>query len=165
MPLHTSVCNSFFLSFSFILSFFHVIWFRSFTHLCKRQGECSVLSSQNILLYTYTATAVQTYTKTERLPCWQDFPLEFLLQAATTLQWRHDERDGVSNHRRLYCLLNRLLRPRSKKTSKLRVTGLCKEKPLVTGGFPSQRASKAENISIWWRHHEGSCRNDSFRYS
>ena len=24
---------------------------------------------------------------------------------------------------------------------------------LVTLGFPSQRASNAENISIWWRHH------------
>ena len=41
------------------------------------------------------------------------------------LQWRHNERDGVSNHQRLDCLLNRLLRYRSKKTSKLRVTGLC----------------------------------------
>ena len=25
--------------------------------------------------------------------------------------------------------------------------------PPVTGGFPSQRASNTENISIWWRHH------------
>ena len=41
----------------------------------------------------------------------------------------------------------------SKKTSNLRVTGLCKGNPPVTGGFPSQRASNAENISIWWRHH------------
>ena len=41
-------------------------------------------------------------------------------------QWRHYERDGVSNHRRLDNLLNRLFRRRSKKTSKLRVTGLCK---------------------------------------
>ena len=41
------------------------------------------------------------------------------------LQRRHDERDDVSNHQRLDCLLNRLFRPRSKKTSKLRGTGLC----------------------------------------
>ena len=40
------------------------------------------------------------------------------------------------------------------RTSKLRVTGLCDEKPPVTGGFPSQRASNAENVSIWWRLHE-----------
>ena len=27
-------------------------------------------------------------------------------------------------------------------------------KPPVTGGFPSQRASNAENVAIWWRHYE-----------
>ena len=41
------------------------------------------------------------------------------------LQWCHNERDGVSNHQPHDCLLNRLFRHRSKKTSKLRVTGLC----------------------------------------
>ena len=44
-------------------------------------------------------------------------------------------------------------RCRSKKTSKLRVTGLCEGKSPVTGEFPAQRASNAENVSIWWRHH------------
>ena len=37
------------------------------------------------------------------------------------LQWRHNEWDGVSNHQPHHCLPNRLFR--SKKTSKLRVTG------------------------------------------
>ena len=41
------------------------------------------------------------------------------------LQWRHNDPDGVSNHQHHGCLLNRLFRRRSKKTSKLRVTGLC----------------------------------------
>ena len=40
-------------------------------------------------------------------------------------QWRHYGRDSVSNHQLHDCLLNRLFRRRSKKTSKLRVTGLC----------------------------------------
>ena len=35
---------------------------------------------------------------------------------------------------------------RSKKSSKPRVTGLCE-------GNSPQRASNAENVSIWWRHH------------
>ena len=39
-----------------------------------------------------------------------------------------------------------------RKTSKLRITGLCEGNPPVTGIFPSQRARNAENISIWWRH-------------
>ena len=51
------------------------------------------------------------------------------------LQWRHNERDGVPSHRRLGCLRNRLLRRRSKKTSKLRVTGLCEGNPQVADGF------------------------------
>ena len=42
-----------------------------------------------------------------------------------TLQWRHNERDAVSNHQPHDCLLNCLFRRKSKKTSKLRVTGLC----------------------------------------
>ena len=70
-----------------------------------------------------------------------------------SLQWRHDEHDGVSNHQRFDCLLNRLFRPRSKKTSKLSVTGLCDGNSPVTGEFPAQSASNAENVSIWWRHH------------
>ena len=72
-----------------------------------------------------------------------------------TLQWRHNERDGVPNHQPHHCLLNRLFRCRSKKTSKLRVTGLCAGNSPVTGEFPAQMASDAENVSIWRRHHEG----------
>ena len=45
--------------------------------------------------------------------------------ANRTSQWRHNDHDGVSNHQPHGCLLNRLFRRRSKKTSKLRVTGLC----------------------------------------
>ena len=44
-------------------------------------------------------------------------------------------------------------RHRSKKTSKLRVTSLCEGNSPVTGEFPAQRASNAENVPIWWRHH------------
>ena len=42
-----------------------------------------------------------------------------------TLRWRHNGRDGISNHQPHDCLLNRLFRRRWNKTSKLRVTGLC----------------------------------------
>ena len=71
-----------------------------------------------------------------------------------TLRWRHNERDCVSNHQPHYCLLKRLFGRRSRKTSKLRVTGLCEGNSLETGEFPAQRASNAENVSIRWRHHE-----------
>ena len=51
------------------------------------------------------------------------------------------------------CIRNRLFRRRSKKTSKLRVTGLCEGNSPVAGEFPAQRTSNAENVSICWRHH------------
>ena len=73
--------------------------------------------------------------------------------AARVLQWRHNEHDGVSSHQPQDCLLNCLFRRRSKKASKLRVTGLCKGNSPMTGEFPAQRAINAENISIWLRPH------------
>ena len=75
--------------------------------------------------------------------------------AAGSLQWRYNGRDGVSNHQPHHCLLNLLFRCRSKKTSKLRVTGFCAGNSQVTGEFRAQMASNAENVSIWWRHHYG----------
>ena len=68
------------------------------------------------------------------------------------LMWRHDGRHGVSNHQPYDCLLNRLFRRKSKKTSKLRITGLCAGNSPVTGGFPVQMVSNAGNVSICWRH-------------
>ena len=62
-----------------------------------------------------------------------------------TLRWRHNGRDSVSNHLPHDCLLNRLLRRRSKKTPKLCITGLC------AGNLPG--TGNAENVSISWRHH------------
>ena len=52
-----------------------------------------------------------------------------------TLLWRHNERDSVSNHQLHDYLLNRLFRRRSRKTSKLRVTGLCAGHSPKTGDY------------------------------
>ena len=86
-----------------------------------------------------------------RFPHWHDCSNA---SADITLQWRHNGCDSVSNHQPHDCLLNRLFRHRSKKTSKLRVTGLCAGNSTGTGEFPAQMASNAENVSIWWRHHD-----------
>ena len=71
----------------------------------------------------------------------------------SSLGCRHNGRDGVSNHQHHDCLLNRLFWCRSRKTSKLRVTGLCVGNSPGTGEFPTQMASNAENVSFWWRRH------------
>ena len=60
--------------------------------------------------------------------CWQWHPgllrCSVVNNTVNTWQWRHNEHDSVSNHQPNDCLLNHLFRRRSKKTSKLRVTGL-----------------------------------------
>ena len=65
-----------------------------------------------------------------------------------SLQWHHNECDGISNHQPHHCLLKRLFRRRSKKTSKLCVIGLYAGNSPVTTEFPSQMASNVENVSI-----------------
>ena len=42
---------------------------------------------------------------------------------------------------------------RSSKKHQSSTAGLCEGNSPVTGEFPAQRASNAENVSIWWRHH------------
>ena len=76
----------------------------------------------------------------------------YTFNAISTLLWRHNGRDGFSNHHPHHCL-NRSFRCRSKKTSNLRVTGLIAGNSQGTGEFSAQMASNAENVSIWRRLH------------
>ena len=73
----------------------------------------------------------------------------------TSLQWRHNGQDEALNYQPHDCLLNSIFRRKSKKTSKLRITGLCAGNSPVTG----EMTSNAENVPIWWRHHAGSMNN------
>ena len=77
-----------------------------------------------------------------------------LLLAFSSLQLRHNGLDGVSNHQSHDCLPNCLFRNRWTKTSKLRVSGLCAGNSPVTGEFHAQMASYAEDVSLWWSHHD-----------
>ena len=80
----------------------------------------------------------------DRLLVYLLLPSEF-----PSLQWRRNGHDGVTSHQSHDCLLKR----RWKKTAKYCVTGLCAGNSSVTGEFPTQMVSYAENVFIWWRHH------------
>ena len=70
-----------------------------------------------------------------------------------SLQWRHNGRDGVSNHEPPDCLLTRLFRHKDKKNIEApRHWPLC-GKFTGIGEFPAQMARNAEKVFIWWRHH------------
>ena len=118
--------------------------------LCIWISKCIFLKENVDILIVFLlkfATDGLTHHTPWKNACWSYF------FPGLALQWCHNERDGVSNHQHLDCLLNRLFRHRPKITSKLRVTGFYEGNPLMTGVFPSQRASNAENVSIWWRHY------------
>ena len=65
-------------------------------------------------------------------------------EGAAALQWRHNERDGVSP-------VSLMFAQAQVKKKVPRQWPLWEES---TGRFPSQRASNAENVSISWRHHD-----------
>ena len=65
-----------------------------------------------------------------------------------SLQWRHNEHDGVSSHRPHDCFLKDLFRRRSDAASKLGVTGLSAGNSPLTGEFPAKRATQRTHNAI-----------------
>ena len=107
----------------------------------------------NKLLLVYTMARCLTETSHYQNQWWHSSltpPDSFI---CISLQWRHNGCNSVSNHQSDDCLLKRLFRRRSKKTSRLRIAGLCVGNSPGTGEFPAQMASNMENVSIWRRHH------------
>ena len=66
-----------------------------------------------------------------------------------SIQWRHNEHDGATNHQPHECLLKVRIKENIKAPRHWPLWG----NSSVSGEFPAQRASNAENVSIWWRHH------------
>ena len=111
--------------------------------MLRYYAGCAVISVTSLIFYCFVVMVLHLHVH------------HFII----TLWWRHNGRDNVSNHQLHDCLLTRLFRCRSKKTSKLRITGLCAGTSAGMGEFPAKMASDAENVSIWWRHHEFLCCN------
>ena len=91
---------------------------------------CCNLSSS--ILFGILCIYIYAFYILQCVACWiimysyvlcQKWRIKHVQSIDVTLQWRHNGRDSVSNHQPLDCLLNGLFRHRSKKTSKLRVTG------------------------------------------
>ena len=147
-PGHGTFYGEFLLPSWPITLWYHCMFFFRWALHCHHRGIVSFTAISNLrctYLIKIGFSDMYIYTQVTQV----DFPI----WSVSPLPWRHNERDGVWNHRRLGCLFNYLFRRRSKKTSKFCVTGICEGNPPVTDGFPSQRASNAENFSIWWRHH------------
>ena len=80
---------------------------------CKHYTYCIMSCNTNLI--------IQWYCTQDLKDIFHERNIQIIL--SLPLRWRHIGRDSVSNHQLHDCLLNRLFRRRSKKTSKLRVTG------------------------------------------
>ena len=141
-----------------IVTFITIPYLQTTTAGIKQVAEWMCMMQMNFNKYIYICIyirmCVHIGTRMDLLICTYRRLCRRVRVCHFSLLWRHNGRDSVSNHQPHDCLLNRLIRRRSKKTSKLRVTGLCAGNSPGTGEFPAQMASNAENVSIWWRHHD-----------
>ena len=118
------------------------------------RADCELFDTNYYQWLTYerqtiNSNLLKTYLVQITFLCWASVDICICI----TLQWRHNGRDSVSNHKPHDGLLNRVFRRRSKKTSKPSATGLCAGNSPMTGEFLAQMASNAENVSICLRHH------------
>ena len=94
--------------------------------LCRQQGIAG-------------AKAYFSYLKT----------ISIMYQWRKYIKWHHNGSGSVSNHQPHPFLLNRLFRRRSKKISKLRVTGLCSGDRIIPLSKPIEKYFNL-NPKAWW---------------
>ena len=114
---HLEVYMKTWFHYCFIKKWFHTILYHFNQYLWHRMASQAQFIDQRI-------SAISQWHSTPFLP--NEHAISNV-SVICTLHWRHNEPDGVSNHQPRYCLLNCLFRCRTKKTPKLRVTGLCAE--------------------------------------
>ena len=92
----------------------------------QKHTKTHTVKYQKCALSTPVVPLLQCWSKVKICLHWTQVSRVLLVvNRLVSLRWRHNERDGVSNHQPHGCLLKRLFRRRSKRTSKLLVTGLC----------------------------------------
>ena len=101
-------------------------------------------------ILTYQLDVCFVYSKSEQHDC----EIHGIFQTGSfLLQWRHNESDYISNHRCLHCFSTvgpgADQRKDQSSASLASVRGVHRWRV----NYPPKKASNAENVSIWWRHH------------
>ena len=136
-----------------LLSWFSIVrdvWRQQFFVLSEKTNNISVVSSHFHLYLRISALRLPTVYYKELMKN------TMINTTFLSLQWRHNERDGISNHPRDDCLLSRLFRCRSKKIEKIRVTGLCAGKSPVNSPYKGSVTQKMSAFDDVIMHHRES---------
>ena len=110
---------------------------------CDRFTYCSIVNFSSPIRGITGTNETETETEIVTARIWGRASLLNNQYSISALRWHHNERNGVSNHQLHDCFLNHLFNRWSKKTSKLRVTGLCVGNSTVTSEFHAQRSNNA----------------------
>ena len=89
--------------------------------VCQQVFKMPTLSS--LVVSEFVLMTTSDAISDDKIWQYDDSRLSLKLHIRSSLQWRHNGRDNVSNHQPQDCLVNCLFRRRWKKTSKLHVTG------------------------------------------
>ena len=139
-----------------------IIFFKFLPHLSSANESSGIQWKHQNKIHIYTSHTQHTHTRHTQTHATQKDMVPF------SLWWRHNGHEGVSKHQPHDCLLNCLFRRRSKKTSKLRITGLCVGNSPGTSEFPAQMASDGkmftfDEVIMWWISITASTRRGNFR--
>ena len=96
----------------------HIVRYRQ--EYCKGRGYCAVAINYEFPILREVFAQIYMNIWMDVIRSHADIHCKTI-----PLRWRHNGYDSVSNHQPHDCLLNRLFRHRSKKISRLRVTGIC----------------------------------------
>ena len=75
------------------------------TILSKRQHFRFIIKCHKMSAIAYQINSDWTVSSTESNPM-TSYPMKYTQGSVVSLQWRRDGHNGVSNHRRINCLLN-----------------------------------------------------------
>ena len=91
---------------------------RPFRTMCIHCTQCNIwhglVGIYFLLAIHYLVTYSSSYFINILRTCFSDYTNDHAIAREVTLQWRHNECDGVSNHQPHNCLINCLFRHRTK---------------------------------------------------
>ena len=135
-------------------------------YICNslRMPSCKVIASLCFLIRADVIFHYDMCHATEACKCIMDivhrpflmFPINErppLIGPWNTLQWCHNESDGVLNHQHLNCLLKHFFMRRSKKYQSSKSLAFVRGIQQWLVDSPHKGPVTWINVSIWWHHH------------
>ena len=115
--------------------------------------SCNLFRHFNFYLVNKNVFKVVNSQRKFICPCQRGIWGQTLLWELVSLQWRHNGRDGVSDHQPYDCSLNCIFKEQIKENSQSAASQASVREIHRWPVNSLTKTSNAKNVSIWWRHH------------